>query len=152
MPRKPLLSGYPNLKRVLQENRQANSEFNVLTSATRGDQRDTAEIERLETALADARTRLQNAMHDLHHAEDACKRFEACVISCGEVMESQVSLAPYSQDVATKRKYNIRFTATQVRTALRLYWEVLALGVERNVVRVAKIEDPAADRAGEEEP
>ena len=151
MPRQPLLFNYPHLKRLLQGNHQANSEFNVFAASVKGRKQDLEEVERLEAALADARLRLQNAANDLRHAEDACRRFEACVISCGEVMESQVSLAPYSQDVAAKRKYNISFTSTQVRTALRLYWEVLALSVERNVVRVAKVEDPAADRAGEED-
>jgi len=149
MARAPLLASCPRLKQLLRGDRGANSEFNNLMDAMKRSGQD-EEVERLETTLSEVRGRLQTALSDLQHAEEACKRFEACVISCGEVMESQVSLAPYSQDVATKRRYNIKFTATQMRKALRLYWEVLALGVERNVVRVAKVEDPAAERSGEE--
>jgi hypothetical protein len=147
MSRRSQLENYPQLRDALKASTKVNTQFNTFVSTLRQPASTSTIVERLDNELATTRMQLQDIAGSLEEATAVRKKLEEFVISLGEVLETQVSLAPYSQDVAKKRKYSIVFTPTQVRTAMRLYWEVVALVMEDRLLRVAKVEDPAADRS-----
>lgn len=151
MSRRSQLEGYPQLRDALRGNTKANTQFNAFVSSLRQPASTSTIVARLDDELASTRMQVQSMARSLEEAEAVRRKLEEFVISLGEVLETQVSLAPYSQDVARKRKYTIVFTPSQVRTAMRLYWEVVSLVLKNKILRVAKVEDPAADRDGSAE-
>ena len=143
---KPHLTNFPALHQLLRSSHQANTEFNAyvsaLTSPGASEQREKEyeaglEAERIRAAEFEARAK---------KAEAVVAKSVRFIRLLGEVIESQLNLNPYVQDVSEKTHYDIRFGPGQIRMAVRWYWDVLSDKMEEVLTR-----DPVADPADNRE-
>lgn len=137
---KPVLSNYPSLLAVLRNNPQANAEFNAVLSTMSSSGPDRAK--ELTDSLESERTLRAELQIELNKAKATNQKVTRFIRLLGEVMEPQVQLQPYVQDVSMKTSYDIQFNAHQVRMALHLYWDVMADNMEATLSAGAVV-DPA---------
>lgn len=146
MSQQPGLSAHPYLHNLLRNDHRANTEFNAYVSSVRGRRDGGSRHEELQKELEAANSRASEAVENLKKVELTMRKAVRFIKILGEVMETQLELQPYAQDVSTKNSYKIRFSADQVRLALSWYWDVLAEKME-SVLR-NNVEDPADEREG----
>jgi hypothetical protein len=141
---KPQLSNYPALLQVLRSNTQANTEFNAYVSSITTPGAAASREKDYEEGLAAERTRADEADSRAKKAEAVVAKSVRFIRVLGEVIESQLRLNPYVQDVAEKKRYEISFSAGQVRMAVRWYWDVLSSKME-DVLATSATPDPIED-------
>jgi len=139
---KPQLTNYPTLHQLLRSNHQANTDFNAYVSAINNPGAQEAREQELQDSIKALETRAQELQQRAQKAEAALQKGVRFVKILGELMETQLQLTPYTQDVREAKHYDIRFSADQVRLATRWYWDVLANSMEATLTRG---EDPADD-------
>jgi len=140
---KPQLTNYPTLYQLLRSNHQANTEFNAYVSAINKPGVQEAREHELQDSIKALEIRAQELQQRALKAETVLQKGVRFVKILGELMETQLQLTPYTQDVREAKHYDIRFSADQVRLATRWYWDVLANSMETTLTRGAP--DPADD-------
>jgi hypothetical protein len=131
MSKRPALAQYPHLRQILKNDPVANQQFNQAIAGISGSFVDNSNSSALNAArLQERMTKLAEELADLR----AMFRVQQMVITLlGEVIEPQTHLRPYTQDLAEAGTYEIKFTATQIREALRLHWELMAQQAEATI-------------------
>lgn len=140
----PLLSSYPHLYNLLRNDPKANAEFNAVVISIRSPAGAADREKELRDSLDAERTlraEMQSKAEKSSHVTIRTIRF---IKLLGEVIEPQVDLKPYEQDVSTKRTYEIRFGAGQIRMALKLYWDVISDHLEAALTS-STAKDPVGD-------
>lgn len=148
MSNQPLLSAYPYLHNLMRSDPRANTEFNAIISSLKNPGAREAKEQELQESIKALETHnaeLKTVMTRVATAKLKAVRF---IKILGPLMETQLRLSPYEQDVSQQKHYDIRFTADQVRMALRWYWDVVAESMEAALAKGAP--DPA-DEAEEEQ-
>lgn len=143
---KPLLSNYPRLHGILKNDPQANADFNAIISALKSPLSADREKELTDSIEAERTLRAEIQVAAEKNGT-VTKRTVRFIKLLGEVIEPQVQLQPYAQDVSTKTTYTITFNATQIRMALKLYWDVLSSKME-DVLATGVVVDPADEEEG----
>ena len=144
---KPVLSNYPHLHSILRNDPRANQEFNSALSSVRKVEVSGANAN-LEQALQTSEDNLQSALAQNASHVEAQQRVLRFVKLLGELIEEQTHLQPYTQDLSMQREYSIRFSASHIRLALRLHWDIIANAVESELSRTM-VMDPALEREGD---
>ncbi len=139
---KPVLSSYPYLYSILRNDPRANTDFNAILSALNSPSAAAAREQELIDSLEAERTLRTEIQTAANKNSEVTKKTVRFIKLLGEVMEPQVKLQPYAQDVSTKATYDIKFSASQVRMALRLYWDVLSSRMEE-ILGGDEVRDPA---------
>lgn len=136
------LSSYPHLHQVLKNDSRANADFNAILSIARHSGINHPREKELTDSLEAERTLRAELQAAADKNSEVTKKTVRFIKLLGEVMEPQVKLKPYEQDVSTKATYDIKFNANQVRMALRLYWDVLSVRMEE-ILANDEVADPA---------
>jgi hypothetical protein len=144
MAQRPVLSNYPHLHSILRNDPTANRDFNAILTAVSAPQTSASEDTLAELELS--RRNLQDTLTKLQKQEKTQAKILRFISLLGGVIEPQVRLSPYSQDLLTKTHYDVRFSPDQIRMALNLYWDAVGEGMENVIARTVKVDDPAADR------
>ena len=143
--RRPILSKYPHLRAVLQNDARANAEFNAVLNECSSQESSSAELNQALEELRRSETNLQEQLNKATSAERTLEKSIRFIRLLGELLEAQTNFSPYTEDLAEKRKYNIEFSPAQIRLALRWYWDVLGSAMENSITR-SVVMDPAAER------
>lgn len=132
---KPELSNYPHLHNLLKRDPKANKEFQDALKDARGLASPPSDGE--DAALETARRQVSELVRELQDKGKSQAKIIRFIRLLGEVMEPQLKLRRYSEDVLEHNTYNITFSANQIRLALRLYWNVVGDEMERSLAAVA---------------
>lgn len=138
---KPVLSNYPHLHSILRNDARANTDFNAIISALTTPGASIDREKEYEAGLEAERIRANESEERAKKSEASNAKGVRFIKLLGELIESQHQLSPYVQDVSEKKHYEIRFSAAQIRMALRWYWDVLSGHMEDVLARGSK-EDP----------
>ena len=141
---KPQIGNYPALLQALRASNQVNTEFNAYISSLTLPGATAEREKEYENNLEAERTRASEADARAKKAEDLLTKSVRFIKVLGEVIESQLQLSPYAQDVSEKKRYEISFSAGQVRMAIRWYWDVLSTKMEDVLAKNAAA-DPIAE-------
>lgn len=144
MPAKPVLSDYPRLRAILQQDPVANQQFNAILSG-KGIERPgcTQQTVSLDLSLREKNIELQQSLE----AQD--KRYQVLmefVRQLGGAIEEQVDLKPYEPLPDRRTMYTIRLEQSQVKALLVKYWDSLAAHLENEIAGRAAAMDPARGR------
>ncbi len=127
MARRPVLTKYPHLQHILKNDTVANQQFNACLDEV------SKWRPKFDGSVAN-NERLVQQLSELHatHKEllEFSKKAKKLLARFGAVIEPQVHLKPYTEDIAEKNEYVIKFTAAQIRAVLVLHWEVVAHNTE----------------------
>lgn len=125
MSKRPTLAQYPHLRQILKNDPVANQQFNqAIAGISAGITEDSASIPIRNVKRLQEQLTTNTA--ELAALQEMLKTQQAIITVLGETIEPQTHLRPYTQDLADAGTYEIRFTATQIREALRLHWELVA--------------------------
>ena len=141
---KPQLSNYPALLQALRTSTQVNTEFNAYVSSITSPGSVVDREKEYEDGLEAERTRADEAVARAKKTDALLDKTVRFIKILGEVIEGQLQLNPYTQDVLEKKRYEISFSAGQVRMALRWYWDVLGSKMEYVLAKNAAA-DPIAE-------
>lgn len=141
---RPNLSNYPALLQALRSNNQVDTEFNAYVSSVTSPGAAASREKEYEAGLAAERMRADEADARAKKAEDLLGKTTRFIKVVGEVIEGQLQLNPYVQDVSEKKRYEISFGPGQIRMALRWYWDVLGSKME-DVLAKSTVTDPIAE-------
>lgn len=128
---------------------RANTEFNAIVSALKNPGAREAKEKELQDACKSLETHANEQQQRALKAEGANAKAIRFIKILGELIETQLKLSPYAQDVSEKRHYDIRFSADQIRMAVRWYWDVVSDSMEAALAKGAP--DPADDPESPEE-
>ncbi len=129
MPKQSILTNFPYLHNLLRNDVRANTDFNAIISQM-STSLSAVEREQLQSSVDAERTLVRELREQLQKAAQLNIKAVRFIRLLGEIMESQTELKPYVQDVSEKRVYLIKFSADQIRFALRWYWDVLSAKME----------------------
>ncbi len=140
----PPLSNFPRLYNLLRSDPQANKEFNDYVSRIKSPVDAERRTKELTDSLESERILRNETQDTLRQVRAITQKSVRFIRLLGEVIEPQVNLTPYSQDVSMRTTYEIKFNATQIRMALKLYWDVLAENME-NILMGDQVVDPVGE-------
>lgn len=146
---KPKLSNYPRLHSAMRADPLLNREFNDYVSQIQSPTAAEAREKELTDSLEAERVLRSEIQSKSTKLEEVTRKSLRFIKLLGEVIEPQVQLRPYEQDVSMKTHYDIRFNASQIRMALRLYWDAMSDFMERTLEGkgpVDPVEDPEENR------
>lgn len=143
MSNQSLLSRHPYLHNLLRNDPRANTEYNSIVSELRNPGAQEAKEHELRVSIKALEVRNQELEERAQKAEHVAAKGVRFIKLLGELMETQLQLTPYTQDVRESKHYDIRFSADQVRLATRWYWDVAAESMEVTLSR--GVQDPADD-------
>ena len=145
----PALASFPYLYSLLRNDPRANKEFNDYVSQARSPVASSRQLQDLtENLEAERKLRAEQQLL-AEKVGSTTKKTVRFIKLLGEVIESQVSLRPYTQDVSLKATYSIVFNAGQIRMALKLFWDVMAQNMEDALTNASAV-DPVPDPEDEE--
>lgn len=139
----PLLSNHPYLHNLMRNDPRANTELNALISRIKSPGASEAKEQELRDTIKALEIRAAELEARAVKAETVRSKGTRFIKILGELMETQLRLSPYAQDVSEKKHYEIRFSADQVRLAVRWYWDVVADSMETTLG--SGVRDPADD-------
>lgn len=151
MSNQPLLSAYPYFHNLMRNDPRANTEFNAVISSLKKPGAWEAKEQELRDSIKALEIRANELQQRAEKADGANVKAIRFIKILGELMETQLKLSPYAQDVSEKKHYDIRFSADQIRMATRWYWDVLSASMEATLARGAPAEDPADAEEGEDD-
>lgn len=130
MSRKIQLSSYPHLHNILKNDPQANAQFNKAISDLMLPVQSQSTVAFERDALSE---RLLETLTKLQKVTEAYSAVRKQVTLLGNVLEPQVHLSAYTQDLADDAQYKVTFSAEQVRAALSMHWDIVAQSVEDRI-------------------
>lgn len=125
---RPTLAQYPHLRQILKNDTTANLQFNQVIASLSGGFV-SASKDNDQTAQRQ-RQLLNEKETELTALRKTLKEQQEIITLLGEVIEPQTHLRPYTQDISDAGTYMVRFTAHQIREALRLHWQLIAQQTE----------------------
>lgn len=143
MSNQPLLSKYPYLHNLMRNDPRANTDLNAIISELRNPGAREFKENELRDSIKALEIRSKELEERAQKAEAVSRKGIRFIKILGELMETQLKLTPYTQDVSERKHYDIRFSADQVRLATRWYWDVAAESMETTLGR--GVRDPADD-------
>jgi hypothetical protein len=144
-PKRPILSKYPHLRSLLQNDAKANAEFNSALNEVTSQDSFSAELNQALESLQKSESNLQSQINKAAAYEKTAAKSIRFIRLLGELLEAQTNFSPYVEDLAEQRKYQIEFSPAQIRMALRWYWDVIGSSMESAIGRTL-ILDPALER------
>lgn len=134
MPKKPALGNYPRLHALLRQDTVANAQFNACLSAQQSSFMEDADAGSVSAmSLAKCEKNLAETLQKYTDILRTTSRVRRLITLLGTVIEPQVALKPYTQDLEERSSYEITFNASQIRQALGMYWDLLTREAEDKI-------------------
>lgn len=131
MGKRPALEAYPHLHSVLKNDPTANAQFQACLSAAigQGGSPGIDEI-KLKTDLEKMQSELSKLVAKHQKLLQTADKAKRVIKLLGGIVEPQLQLKPYVQDISEEREYIIKFSPRNIRLFLQMHWDLISQETE----------------------